>query len=403
MRASISGFLFISLSLYSHIVGDPSDRDAEGTSSESKSQLPTTLLEELQGNSAYNAIHQMFQFLNTLGSKLQDMNERLISLEDVVFPNRTENVTDSGNTKPELDISALLKTLLEEPKAKLYSEENYTGISEDYAFLTTEFEGGCLDLKDLRRKVKSVDTFGTCIRLFYGQLCIGWSLAVYPGSVNSDSVLNKKLSQVESIGPCLSDEFEHATFTDADSSIGAQVEKSSSDVPDMIEICSLEKFYKATRPLEIPKLLTHLVGPHNRIELLVALIHPTLLNITHPQTEGQMESRDFYKSLEKHPGDVLGHGIPALLGGPTNESFNIFPQKPQGREDWLNITSGIRSMIMSEQTSIKVRGTDTTGPEILAQVALNFMYHNESSSRPYVFYYWVHLRSKRLFYGRILN
>ncbi|CAG7718925.1 unnamed protein product, partial [Allacma fusca] len=46
---------------------------------------------------------------------------------------------------------ALLKTLLEEPKAKLYSEENYTGISEDYAFLTTEFEGGCLDLKDLRR------------------------------------------------------------------------------------------------------------------------------------------------------------------------------------------------------------------------------------------------------------
>jgi hypothetical protein len=89
-------------------------------------------------------------------------------------------------------------------------------------------------------------------------------------------------------------------------------------------------------------------------------------------------------------GDVVGYGIPRALGGPANETFNVFAQTVLSRDEWLNVTAEIGSFV-------------ETYPSKLVILTMDFLYENESSTRPYAFYYWIDFGDEKVSYGRILN
>ncbi|CAG7821237.1 unnamed protein product, partial [Allacma fusca] len=138
------------------------------------------------------------------------------------------------------------------PRARLYSGRNFTGESEMYDYGTAKYVGGCHDLVDLKGKVKSVETFEKCVRVFNSNGCAGWSSVIYPASGNSHDILNSKLTEIGSVGPCLHNEFAGA--------IGSGHPSDKHRVPDLLEFFSIEKYQKRNG--------TFTLGPHNRVEFV---------------------------------------------------------------------------------------------------------------------------------------
>ncbi|CAG7725598.1 unnamed protein product [Allacma fusca] len=124
--------------------------------------------------------------------------------------------TKFETTKAQTD-KDFLKNVLSYPRIRFYEQFNGTSSFVDYNLLKEKTQMGCLDLElvdpwlPLHLKDISVDTFGTCVRLFEAPSCIGWSLAVYPGSsgTKKDFVPSKQIV-VNSLGPCLLAEFQRA-------------------------------------------------------------------------------------------------------------------------------------------------------------------------------------------------
>ncbi|CAG7825515.1 unnamed protein product [Allacma fusca] len=345
---------------------------------------------------AFIKITELFQSVNT---SITDVKNRVAGLEDEIAILRQDlRVGSNENCKLRKESiekfdKPLLDAVLENPRAKLFTGENYTGISEDYNFNSTKYEGGCHDLWVLAERVKSVDTFGKCVRLFFDEGCDGYSLAVYPGSKNSNNVF-PKLNIVRSIGFCLPNEFISSSFKDSNKTI---IGKNSSDlmsyVPDLLEITSEDKYkISFSLPESNYSLTDYLQGPNDRVEMLRALIYPKHLNLS--QQAMNSEVTDFYNTLEKHEGDVIGYGIPSSLGGPVNEKFNVFPQNPLSQKEWNQVTSEIHQHFEKHPD-----------PEENVLILLNFEYESALQSRPYAINYWIayYESSNKRLYGRIFN
>jgi hypothetical protein len=290
--------------------------------------------------------------------------------------------------------SLFINEMVTSPKARLYTGANLTGDFEDYTFENATYKGGCHNLGKLRFNVTSVDTLGKCVRLFDSMACGGRSVAVYPGSGNAGNVLNPNMTRVESIGPCLAEEFEDFDFKDGTKQ---SILKNSSNprkyFPDSVQFYSSEKYLKATSLSGSSfSLDRYLLGPGNRLEFLHAWIYPRHLKISQPDFE--MQNTSFFRSLEQEPGDIVGYGIPPSLGGPVNETYNAFPQTISGNKKWTGLTSEIRPFLEAGGDSVRL--------------VLNFAYEDDARSRPTGFYFWIGYVNaiysyEKVSYGRVEN
>ncbi|CAG7719841.1 unnamed protein product [Allacma fusca] len=66
---------------------------------------------------------------------------------------------------------ALHQNLIENPVATLYTGKNFTGNFEYYNYFSKKSFGGCFDLEEFWGRIESVDTGGTCIRIFSDWSC----------------------------------------------------------------------------------------------------------------------------------------------------------------------------------------------------------------------------------------
>ncbi|CAG7836485.1 unnamed protein product [Allacma fusca] len=348
----------------------------EDVTAEGGTDPSDVILQELQLHYDSLATNETYQ--DQVETKNLGVNNTFDVVVPVIEDVTADSVTDSSDV--------ILHDMLKSPFARLYSSENYTGGFVDYHYETATYQSGCHNLTSLRGNVKSMDTFEKCVRLFKGRNCEGWSQAVYPGSGNSHKVLNSKLRQVISVGPCLPDEFQSATISKSSNVI--QVVKNYMDwrntVPDLVEFLSHDKYWQSDHNNN--SLVAYSPKGHlQRSEFLLAHIYKKHLG---GSQSFNMEHTGFYKSLDKEAGDVIGYGIPLSLMGPPKEN-NIFPQTPSGKEQWLQLTSGIRPFL-----------ENNTG---FVDLGLNFMYANDVTTRPYAFYYWMKFGSTRILYGRVLN
>ncbi|CAG7835596.1 unnamed protein product [Allacma fusca] len=247
-----------------------------------------------------------------------------------------------------------------------------------YVYATAKYEEGCHDLVDLIGKVKSVDTFGKCVRVFASRGCTGWSLAIYPGSGSSHYALNSILTVIGSVGPCLSNEFIGASLGSQVLGVDTPVEKHS--VPDLLEFFSIQKYQSLNG--------TFILGPHNRVEFVRVM--SSRKQFPESPSELGIEKKESYLSLGKKETDVVGYLYPLGLGGSVNDTRNIFSQSPSGRDAWLQATSDIRPYLeRAESKWVKLR--------------MNLMYENDESTRPYAFSYYINYDQKRISYGYIQN
>ncbi|CAG7665729.1 unnamed protein product [Allacma fusca] len=111
-------------------------------------------------------------------------------------------------------LSSVLKS---KPSGKLFFGKNHKDSS--VLFLSEamlEVDGSCHELLT-EHPIESIESLGTCFRLFEMGHCSGKSLAVYPGSSNLDDVQLKALNfNVKSLGPCLENEFANAKVVNKD-------------------------------------------------------------------------------------------------------------------------------------------------------------------------------------------
>ncbi|CAG7684239.1 unnamed protein product [Allacma fusca] len=340
------------------------------------------LLESM--NASMTQLNQRLQIVETQTSNL---TMELEGIKNWININSTETQADNVDRPDDLWIL----TMVTHAKSRLYSGENYKGKFEDYSSDTAPFKGGCYNLERLGGKIKSVDTYSKCVRLFSGSSCEGWSVAIYPGSGPAGNLLSSKLETVNSVGPCLPEEFQNASFKDTGKQM---IVKNSSDfenfIPDEVEFYSLDCLHDSRTSLDSGiSLDAYKLGPQNRVEFLQAMIYPKHLHI--PQPNFDMENTDFFKSLDRHTGDVVGYGIPLALGGPANQTFNVFPQSSSGYEEWNRTNTGV--------TRYLERGRG------YVEVALTFLYSGNLTSRPHAFYYWIQFGGDRneVSYGRVRN
>ncbi|CAG7716664.1 unnamed protein product [Allacma fusca] len=331
----------------------------------------------------YQHLHHM------IGASPRLMNEdegNVTAIVDVSYLLRS-NGSSTVDKFPltEEDGDRLIENLVTYPKARLYTGENHTGDFEEYNFTAAEFEGGChhLNLKPLR----SVDTFGKCVRLFDGGWCRGWSLAIYPGSGDSLKLPKSKLAKVESIGPCLRHEF----LFDCKK---GRIIKNSSDlntyIPDLNEFSSLRRVRGTTKvsPENGPVSTNYHLGKHDRLEYLSTWIE------FYPNNTNNTDGNGVLTSPDKKPGDVLGYAIPPHFGGPSDEVYNIYPSSPSARDKWMEILSQVKAFIEKRKRGMVLEPQPQT-----VVVGQKFEYENDDSTRPYAFDYHIQFRMSNLEYG----
>ncbi|CAG7823821.1 unnamed protein product [Allacma fusca] len=239
--------------------------------------------------------------------------------------------------------SKSIDNMLKNPKAKLFARTNFKGEFEEYSLKTMPENGGCVNFNKLIKTIKSVDTFGKCVRVFANRSCMGWSLAVYPGSGNSHGILSFKFTQIQSIGPCVQNEFKFAYFQDS-KGIRENITKNSTDVktyfPDLCAFSSVEKYRDSKQPPDNGSISWISLGPKNRVEYIRAHIY--LKHLTANVPDGSEEEGKIFKSLDKQVGDSLGFVIPLSMGG-VLKNFNVFPQSQANRAEWGELTFNLTS------------------------------------------------------------
>ncbi|CAG7823414.1 unnamed protein product [Allacma fusca] len=93
--------------------------------------------------------------------------------QNVSFRSVKQNIRLFHNYGYDYVLNAAIFEMVENPRARLFELEDHSGDFEDYHFSRTEREGFCSELRHLKRRVKSVFPFGTCVRLFEEWDCRG--------------------------------------------------------------------------------------------------------------------------------------------------------------------------------------------------------------------------------------
>ncbi|CAG7834801.1 unnamed protein product, partial [Allacma fusca] len=324
--------------------------------------------------------------LNTMNSSIAELRTQVQNIDKngTFFPTGTKNNTDGDTDKIDLD------RLVNQARVRVFSGENYEGKYEDLDFSTNS---KCQRLRgSLLEKVRSVDTNGTCVRLFLTGTCVGWSAAIYPGTGNSKNVLNSKLTTVTSVGPCLREEFEGAKAVPDPS--GQKISKDSTNpqnyVPDLIEFESWNLYENGVRLTisEVNSIRGYYRGQGDRLEYVSALVRNIHLNSSARDT-GSIQNSSYWESIDKKEGDIVGFVIPLALGGPSNETYNVFPQTPKGAAEWKERTTFISECIKSHP------GADLW-------ISTVFLFPNEQTKRPSWFTYRIRC-AKEVSYGIVKN
>ncbi|CAG7814986.1 unnamed protein product, partial [Allacma fusca] len=265
-----------------------------------------------------------------------------------------------------------LDAIIRNPEAKLFKGENFTGEIEVYDIDSTGWGTGCQNLGNLNNSVASASTFGKCVRLFQEPYCDGVSLAVYPGSEKSRKVLSPELTSVSSVGPCLTEEFDHANFGDlARKTIVKNVENLRENIPDLLTFPGIGLRTSVIEVSNEFSVRRYVLGPNKRPEYLVSVIKSKHLGIT-TELNAKMEDSVYFRSLKPVSGDVVGYGVPVELGGPANSTYNIFPQTSAGAEQWRLLTSEVPDFLMQQDTNYVILG-------------VQFYYADDWETRPYAF------------------
>ncbi|CAG7786894.1 unnamed protein product [Allacma fusca] len=264
--------------------------------------------------------------------------------------------------------------VLRRPHAVLYTGDNLTGNYEHYDFQTPTYKGGCFNLHKHEGKIKSVDTEGSCVRLFSGSGCRIWSQAIYPGV---DVSVDPKLRGVMSIGPCVQNEFEHVIQEPWNSShitiqkIPSKL-RSYANIPDIIPDYFTYSGTTAVYFNSIP-VYSYRLGDESRLEALAGSFH-----IRHMRNPEEAEAnritglkQSFYEELALNPEtDEPGYAFPLELGGPADKRYNVFPQnKLQAAKYRAEIVPEIKNFL-------------DANPENYVRLTVNFFYENSTTTRP---------------------
>ncbi|CAG7715372.1 unnamed protein product [Allacma fusca] len=270
------------------------------------------------------------------------------------------------------------------PKARLYTKENLTGEFEDpKSFGTNALRCANLDKGNGTRyffpEVKSVDTFGTCVRIYEGLWCEGLSLAIYPGSPFTHNISLSNLQTIKSISPCLQNEFENAQIES--NSLGYRIFKDPKRTQSLDIVPDEIPFFSPINTTTIyPQcgIIQQERGFQNRVEYVKIEIERDTLRSDEVVKKIQIPPKveEFYGKLQKEEGDVLGWAVPLELGGPVEE-MNAFPLNRNVREEFQRVVSKVNGIFGSNESIQRVH------------FSVNFVYFDENSTRPDAFSYWI--------------
>ncbi|CAG7727692.1 unnamed protein product [Allacma fusca] len=259
--------------------------------------------------------------------------------------------------------------------------QHWTGYSETYDFNNSTHKGGCHNLSKDPRRIKSVDTQGTCVRIFSVDYCLGFSQAIYPGS--SDSI-DPKLNGVASVGPCVKNEFENAILEDSEKySCQKVVRKSEAHLktfavmPDKMGDSYTQNSPAVKRLSDNDNPLTLYLIREGRQEFLNGISHIVSEEIVQRRIS---ESRrlSFYQDISLNPEtDEVGYAFPVTLGGPTDQKYNCFAQNKNQR-------SRYESSIVPQITQFLAENPDKWVWQDLT------LFYAGNSTRPSGIWYRIH-------------
>lgn len=134
------------------------------------------------------------------------------------------------------------------------------------------------------------------------------------------------------------------------------------------------------------------VSPTNgRVDWVEAVVTPAHLNKGSPLTD---EMRNFVSAGgETNPGDEPAVLIPASLGGPGDDVYNVFLQ---GR-------SFDRDVFNNEVESSVYYALKEAGPSARAIITIRFVFKNDLSTRPYKIKYAVELPNGDVLENELVN
>ncbi|CAG7834098.1 unnamed protein product [Allacma fusca] len=297
-----------------------------------------------------------------------------------------------------------LDLLMRHPRARLYTEDDFHGQYTDY-HSDYSAERGCSNLGDLAGRIKSVDSYTTCVRVFLDNDCQGWSQAIYDGGNQSKAqVLNSKLTAIRSIGRCVQDEFTNAESVVIQVNPGVfkdvvSKEKAQSFnlfyIPDLIEFRSDDKAHNSIRVRDKAHLVTnYLRGYGGRLEFSESMVskeHLRSLEDLEALTRQGGGSSSSESSSESNEGkDDAGFALPLHLGGSIDEKYNLFPQSAKSLNEWNDKLKWIPSYLEKY-------------PSSWVSISVNLAYANETAMRPIAFAYYIDKFNKQIMYGYIEN
>ncbi|CAG7715368.1 unnamed protein product [Allacma fusca] len=263
-----------------------------------------------------------------------------------------------------------VQDIISQPRARIYLQSEFTSQNDfiDYAHNPKDI---CLSVRARRslpkNRIESIETYGTCVRIFRLPLCLGESLAIYPGSPDPSN--SKIFKDFGSIGPCFENEFENAYVEYNGNKTIVLKEAAFGSTPDLIEFGGLR--YRKNSTKVACGTSAYSQGYKDRLEFVTARINK--LGVVSRVELTKLKITDavqrFYDSLEKLRGDVLGWALPLEFKGSSEASYNVFPQARSAKEKW--------AIIITEVLKEKLN--------VLLQV--NFIYPHKFSTRPSAFVY----------------
>jgi DNA/RNA non-specific endonuclease len=239
----------------------------------------------------------------------------------------------------------------EHVKAILYDQTEFRGKIESY-----DQNADCINVKH-PNQISSMNTQGSCVRIFSSNSCQGKTVPLYPGTpAHNDLGYYHLENLVRSIGPCfINDRARHDLMRRSNPNY-----QFASDVLIIGMIASLAVDRNNLRgPVSYFQ-----VGYGGRTEVMQAVVGRHHLG-TGTQTNGQ--SSQYVRRLG-YNNDDAGHILANYLGGSGTDERNLFPQSPSfNRGVFAQFENMVRSII-------ELHGQAT--------YTVNLIYPHSTSTRP---------------------
>lgn len=213
--------------------------------------------------------------------------------------------------------------------------------------------------------IKSVNTTGTCVRLYKENHCTGKSVAIYPGSISHHDLKKVNISyHIGAIGNC----FDHDKYfecTDKSSRSKRQANQYCELAKDVLTIGFLPWRTRDTTRLDGSPVRYYQIHPRNsRTESMEALITRNHLNTGSSTNQA---ARNYAHQMGRNNDDA-GHILAQRLGGSGTDLRNIFPQSNNiNRGVWAQVEDTVANVVQNYGSVI---------------FNVNLEYSDEDSTRP---------------------